>query len=81
MIRTCRTLLIAAAFALGAAAAQACPACVGDPTSPLAQGAKAGVLFLAALIYLQLMGIAAVGVYFYMRARRIARETGQDSLF
>ncbi len=49
----------------------ACSVCYGDPASPLTEGAKAGVLFLGAVIVGLLAAIAGVIVFWARRARKL----------
>jgi hypothetical protein len=55
---------------LGAAPAEACQVCFGDPTSPLTTGAQMGVWFLLAVI---LAVEAGFGIFFFVYLRRRAR--------
>ena len=50
----------------------ACPVCFGDPTSPMTQAAKWGVLFLLVVVVCVLAGIASVAVVWSRRARALA---------
>lgn len=57
-----------------------CPVCFGDPSSPLTQSAKWGVLFLLVVVVCVLAGIASVAVVWSRRARALAaRETGLEA--
>ena len=51
-----------------------CPVCFGDPSSPLAQSAKWGVLFLLVVVVCVLAGIASVAAVWSRRARALARD-------
>ena len=51
----------------------ACPVCFGDPSSPLTQSAKWGVLFLLVVVVCVLAAIASVAVVWSRRARALAR--------
>jgi hypothetical protein len=51
----------------------ACPVCFGDPSSPLTQSAKWGVLFLLVVVVCVLAGIASVAAVWARRARALAR--------
>lgn len=57
----------------------ACSVCFGDPTSPLVQGAKNGVLFLAALIYVVLFAMAGVAFVWFRRAQALAKAEAQKT--
>ena len=50
-----------------------CPVCFGDPSSPMTQAAKWGVLFLLVVVVCVLAGIASVAVVWSRRARALAR--------
>jgi len=54
-----------------------CPVCFGDPSSPLTQSAKWGVLFLLVVVVCVLSGIAGVAVVWARRARALARAEAQ----
>ena len=54
--------------------AQACAVCFGDPESPMAKGAASGVVFLAAVVYVMLLGFASVALYWVLRARRMGHS-------
>ena len=77
--------LLAGVFALVAlttAEVQACAVCFGDPNSPLAKGAAAGVLVLVGVISFVLAGVAGTGMFWVHRSRRSARiveETKTES--
>ena len=60
-------------FAVSAPAA-ACSVCYGDPDSPMVQGTKAGVLFMAGLIYTQIMLMGGVAAVWVVRARRLKHQ-------
>lgn len=64
---------------LAANSSFACSVCFGDPNSDMVRGAKAGVLFLAAIIYLQLMLMGGVAATWIVRARRLRREEAQPA--
>jgi hypothetical protein len=51
-----------------------CPVCFGDPSSPMVQSAKWGVLFLLVVVVCVLAGIASVAVVWARRARALARS-------
>ena len=59
---------------------RACSVCYGDPDSPLTKGALGGVIVLAAVVYTLLMGFVSVGVYWVVRARRVARGAVQPEV-
>jgi hypothetical protein len=50
-----------------------CPVCFGDPSSPMTQSAKWGVLFLLVVVVCVLAGIASVAAVWARRARALAR--------
>ena len=57
-----------------------CPVCFGDPSSPMTQAAKWGVLFLLVVVVCVLAGIASVAVVWSRRARALARrEAGLEA--
>lgn len=60
------------AFSAEANRAVACAVCYGDPESPLAKGATAGVLFLMGVVGVVLVTIAGTGMYWMHRSRQIA---------
>lgn len=51
----------------------ACSTCFGDPESPMAKGAVAGVMVLAGVVGFVLVSIATTSVYFVYRGRSAAR--------
>lgn len=63
---------------LGPSAQQAlaCAVCFGDPNSPMAKGAAAGVLFLAGVISFVLLGIAGTAIFWVRRSRLIDQQKG-----
>lgn len=89
LYRRAAGLALAASLLTGplTAAVNACAVCTGDPTSPMAQGAAAGVLALVAIVGCVLAGIVGVTGFWFVRARRLARgeaaladqsKTGRD---
>jgi hypothetical protein len=56
-----------------------CPVCFGDPSSPMTQAAKWGVLFLLAVVVCVLAAIASVAVVWSRRARALARADAERS--
>ncbi len=70
--------VLSAVFLLAALAprASACAVCFGDPESPLARGALVGMSVLLAVTAFVLGGVAFVGGYWIVRARRIASQPG-----
>jgi len=50
-----------------------CPVCFGDPSSPMTQSAKWGVLFLLVVVVCVLAAIAGVAAVWARRARALAR--------
>jgi len=68
------TVGLAAAAAMGCGSpAFACAVCFGDPESPLTKGALMGVYVLVGVVGFVLAGIAATGVFWIQRSRRLAR--------
>lgn len=57
----------------------ACAVCFGDPSSPLVQGAKYGVLFLAGVIYLLLFSMLGVVFVWYKRARALEEQESAEA--
>jgi len=55
-----------------------CPVCFGDPSSPLAQSAKWGVLFLLVVVVCVLAGIASVAAVWSRRARALAKAEARS---
>lgn len=70
--------LLALPFLIDASRAFSCSVCYGNSDSNLTQGAKAGILLLAGVIYTQLMLMGGVGAYWFMRARKLAREQAAE---
>jgi len=58
--------------------ASACAVCYGDPDSDMVQGAKAGVLFLAVVIYGVLFSMVGVAGLWAFKARKIAAADVED---
>lgn len=58
-------------LAMSASEADACSVCYGDPASPMVEGARNGVLFLAATIYGLLMLVIAVVISWARRAKKL----------
>lgn len=61
------------ALSISANQALACAVCYGDPESPLAKGAAAGVLVLMGVVGFVLLGVAGTGMYWVHRGRRLSR--------
>lgn len=72
--RACFVFLAGLGFVLAANPGFACAVCFGDPDSEMVHGAKAGVLFLAGLVYFQLMLFTSVIVFWMIRARKLQRS-------
>ncbi len=51
--------------------ALACSVCFGDPDSPMAKGAVAGVYVMVGFIGFVLLGIAGTACFWMVRGRRI----------
>lgn len=71
--RACFVFLAGLGFVLAANSGFACAVCFGDPDSEMVHGAKAGVLFLAGLVYFVLMLFASVVVFWMVRARKLQK--------
>ncbi len=73
--RLLRRLAAASACLLAAApgtAAWACPVCYGAADNAMIDGAKASVLFMGALVYCLLGGVAAMVIALRRRARKLS---------
>ena len=70
-----RSWLIAAGLGVGLVVdrAEACAVCFGDPESDMARGVVAGVLVLFGVVVSVLAGVAATGLMWVQRSRRLAR--------
>lgn len=55
--------------------ARACSVCFGDPESPMAQGAVAGVYVMIGFIGFVLLMIASTGVFWLVRSRRLTPDS------
>ncbi len=74
------TIALAAAAALWQASPVfACAVCFGDPDSPLTKGALMGVYVLVGVVGFVLLSIAATGVYWIQRSRRLTRGDEWDT--
>ena len=71
-------LAVAAAIGLGSPAF-ACSVCFGDPDSPLTKGALMGVYVMVGVVGFVLLSIAATGVYWIQRSRRLTRGEEWDT--
>lgn len=56
----------------GAATAEACSVCFGDPTSPQSQAMRIGIFVLLGFIGSVLAGFAGLFLYWMSRSRRLA---------
>jgi hypothetical protein len=56
-----------------------CPVCFGDPSSPLTQSAKWGVLFLLVVVVAVLAVIACVAAVWARRARALAQSEARGN--
>ncbi|MBI1785725.1 hypothetical protein HYR69_11330 [Candidatus Sumerlaeota bacterium] len=65
-------LLAMASMLLSSSPVFACAVCFGDPGAPMVKGAKAGVLFLAVMVYGLLMAMGSVLAYWIYRARKLS---------
>jgi hypothetical protein len=76
----CLTVAFAIVATLGLASPTfACSVCFGDPDSPLTKGALMGVYVLVGVVGFVLLSIAATGVYWIQRSRRLARIDDFDT--
>ncbi|RMG21375.1 MAG: hypothetical protein D6729_00870 [Deltaproteobacteria bacterium] len=55
----------------------ACAVCFGEPGSPMAKGAEAGVTVLGLVILATLLWVAFLIAFFVRRARRVARARAE----
>jgi hypothetical protein len=84
-MRTTLTRILVAMATLGFLALpdrlHACAVCFGDPSSPLVQGAKYGVIVLASFIYVILFTMAGIAFVWYRRAKalELAESSGIES--
>lgn len=80
-----RNMMLMASFMLVMAMPEklhACAVCFGDPSSPLVQGAKYGVMFLAGVIYVLLFSMLGVVFYWFKRAQALeAQEAAEPETF
>lgn len=58
----------------GSKVAMACSVCQGDPNNKLTQGAQAGVLMMAIMTYVLLLGMAALVASWFIRQNRQLRR-------
>ncbi len=65
---------------LAAQSAFACPVCFGDPASPLTKGATNAVWFLLGIIGFVQIGLVALFVTFWRRAKAMKRFREQFHL-
>lgn len=63
-----------------AAAASACPVCVGDTDSQMAQGTNNAILFMLAMVGLVQAGLVALFVSVRRRSRDLQQRREQFSL-
>ena len=76
----CLTVALAIVAPLGfVSPTLACSVCFGDPDSPLTKGALMGVYVLVGVVGFVLLSIAATGVYWIQRSRRLTRGNESDS--
>jgi len=73
-----RPALVAAALLLLPTLASACPVCFGDPNSAMVKGTNNGIFFLLGVIGFVQVGLGAMFVGFWRRAR--ALRARRDSL-
>ncbi|MFQ5591075.1 MAG: hypothetical protein ACE5HE_07935 [Phycisphaerae bacterium] len=80
--RASRLVPALSAFGAGSSIARqafACSVCFGDPESPMAKGAAAGVLVLAGFIGFVLLGVAGAGLFWVHRSRRTVQTDGTQT--
>ena len=65
------SVMVAAAIVAAPSDAWACATCFGNPDSPLAKGALAGVFVLFGFIAFVLVGVAGVSVFWFHRSRHL----------
>lgn len=65
------SVMVAAAIVAAPSDAWACATCFGNPDSPLAKGALAGVIVLFGFISFVLFGVAGVSVFWFHRSRHL----------
>jgi len=73
-----RPVLVAAALLLLPTLLSACPVCFGDPNSAMVKGTNNGIFFLLGVIGFVQVGLGAMFVGFWRRAR--ALRARRDSL-
>jgi hypothetical protein len=73
-----RPALVAAALLLIPQILSACPVCFGDPNSAMVKGTNNGIFFLLGVIGFVQVGLGAMFVAFWRRAR--ALRARRDSL-
>ena len=73
-----RRTLVALAALLTPAIAAACPVCFGDPNSAMVKGTNNGIFFLLGVIGFVQVGLGAMFVGFWRRARSLRAR--RDSL-
>ncbi len=71
LLKSIFVLLSGFVLSLHPTSGYSCAVCYGDPASPMVQGAKAGVLFLAVFVYVVLMLMGSVVGYWMYRAHKL----------
>ena len=59
--------------------ALACSVCFGDPNSPMAAGARAGVLVLLGVVVVVLVGVASLMIFWSRRAASLRALQAQPT--
>ena len=72
-------VLAVAATLLLADPALACSVCFGDPNTPMAAGARAGVLVLLGVVVVVLAGVASLIVFWSRRAASLRALEGRPA--
>ncbi|HEY6139839.1 MAG TPA: hypothetical protein VI670_18925 [Thermoanaerobaculia bacterium] len=73
-----RGAILTAVLLLAPAIASACPVCFGDPNSAMTKGTNNGVFFLLGIIGFVQIGLGAMFIAFWRRAR--ALRARRDSM-
>ena len=68
--------LVSFALAIFPIAANACPVCFGDPNSAMVKGTNNGIFFLLGVIGFVQIGLGAMFVAFWRRARALRARRG-----
>ncbi len=79
-LKNLATLLMVSFLTVSASPIWACSVCFGDPNSSMVKGAKAGIIFLAIMIYGLLMGMGGVVAFWVYRAKKLAATNAVNSV-